>query len=58
MNGLRAQHVCELLTKKSRKTIMKIRYKSDFKSKTSFITSFKKHKGLTSSQYRIKNNIK
>ncbi|MBP1665061.1 MAG: helix-turn-helix transcriptional regulator [Bacteroidetes bacterium] len=58
INGLRIQYSCEILTKESRKTILEILYESGFNSKTSFNTSFKKHTGLTPSQYKIKNNIK
>jgi len=58
INGLRTQYACELLSKQSKKTILEILYESGFNSKTSFNTSFKKHIGLTPSQYKIKSNIK
>ncbi|MFA6950922.1 MAG: helix-turn-helix domain-containing protein, partial [Lentimicrobiaceae bacterium] len=58
INGLRTQYACELLTKEGRKSILEILYESGFNSKTSFNTSFKKHTGLTPSQYKTKSNIK
>jgi AraC-like DNA-binding protein len=53
INGLRIEHACKLLTEDSKKTILEILYESGFNSKTSFNTSFKKHTGLTPSQFKV-----
>lgn len=55
INGLRIEHACNLLATDSHKTILEILYESGFNSKTSFNTSFKKHTGLTPSQFKARN---
>lgn len=58
INGLRIEHACKLLAEDSKKTILEILYESGFNSKTSFNTSFKKHTGITPSQFKVKNTKK
>jgi len=55
INGLRTDYACKLLVTDSKKTILEILFESGFNSKTSFNTAFKKHTGLTPSQYKTKN---
>jgi len=59
INGLRVSYACNLLTNDNKKTVLEILYESGFNSKTSFNTSFKKHTGLSPSEYkaRFKKNI-
>lgn len=56
INGLRTDHACQLLLNPNGKTIQEIFFESGFNSKTSFNTAFKKHLGLTPSQYKAKVN--
>ncbi len=52
INGLRVKHACNLLITDEKKTVLEILYESGFNSKTSFNTSFKKHTGLSPSEYK------
>lgn len=54
INGLRVNYACNLLLTDNRKNILEILYESGFNSKTSFNTSFKKHTGLSPSEYKAK----
>jgi Response regulator containing CheY-like receiver domain and AraC-type DNA-binding domain len=56
INRLRTDHACQLLLNANGKTIQEIFFESGFNSKTSFNTAFKKHQGLTPSQYKAKVN--
>lgn len=54
INGLRTDHACRLLLNANSKTIQEIFFESGFNSKTSFNTAFKKHLGVTPSQFKAK----
>lgn len=56
INGLRTEHACQLLVNANGKTIQEIFFESGFNSKTAFNTAFKKHLGVTPSQYKAKVN--
>lgn len=56
INGLRTEHACSLLLSDSKKSILEILFESGFNSKTSFNTTFKKHTGLTPSQFKARKN--
>ena len=56
INGLRADYACNLLLNENKKTILEILYESGFNSKTSFNTAFKKHTGLTPTQFKKTKN--
>lgn len=57
INGLRAEYACKLLLSDNRKTVLEILYESGFNSKTSFNTFFKKHTGISPTQFKTKNKI-
>jgi AraC-like DNA-binding protein len=54
INGLRVEFACEQLSRQQEKTIQEIMYLSGFNSKTAFNNAFKKHKGITPSQFKEK----
>nr|WP_320000773.1 helix-turn-helix domain-containing protein [uncultured Draconibacterium sp.] len=59
VNEYRIEKAMELLASNDRKeyTILKILYEVGFNSKSSFNTAFKKHTGLTPTEYRQKNTL-
>ena len=56
INGWRIKEACEILKHQS-KSIIEVAYEVGFNSKSTFNTSFKKHTGLTPSQYKKVNRI-
>lgn len=59
VNEYRIEKAMELLTSPDRKeyTVLEILYEVGFNSKSSFNTAFKKHTGLTPTEYRRRNSL-
>jgi len=59
INEYRIEKAMELLTNPERKeyTVLEILYEVGFNSKSSFNTAFKKHTGLTPTEYRRRNTL-
>jgi AraC-like DNA-binding protein len=60
VNEYRIEKAMELLTSPDRRdyTVLEILYEVGFNSKSSFNTAFKKHTGLTPTEYRRKNSLR